>query len=275
MSYKPSITSPFDYIDYICSINGIDRLNIPKTCIIVYSDPLVEKIRDEIENTPSNIGSGKQNNIYTFRPKGRREYGVISPLYGDAMAGMTVDELVAMGYRNFFTMGTAGHPTDKDTPDLDKGDILLPTAALNYEGYSIHRLPTLAKWLWFKLLRLLPVPKTDYYLRSLLQEELRLKEIQFKEGIVATTGCLYGEDELFIREVLSRDAVGIDMELSAILTAANHWTRELGEPVRAATMFVISDVIDANEWSQDFLGAEVKRGEGIAFDVASSLVDRL
>ena len=118
------MTSARGYVDYILSHRGINLPPVPKTCLIVYSDAFLGQAKKRYDYRVIDIGSRKPTEIYFFRSDNGENFGLVSPQYGDAMAVTTLEELIALGeiaaqqqgsigFQNFLSMGTAGHPTNK------------------------------------------------------------------------------------------------------------------------------------------------------------------
>ena len=260
-----SLTSAQGFIYYIKGVlsqRGVIIPEIPPTILIAYSDPLIERAKSSYHFLPVNIGTRKPTEIFFFRPIQGPEFAMVSPQYGDAMAVTTLEELIALGFQNFLSLGTAGHPTDKNVPQLSVGDAISVNDALSYEGTSRHYSPAGT------------IAKADKSINEVLRRLLAERDIRFHEGRVATTSGIYRETPSFVRKVLSKGAIALDMETSALLTVAEYHKKPMG------TLLYVSDVIKVREgtsngWEVDFLSGSVAETEQKVFEVAMKLVNRL
>ena len=266
-----SLTSARGYVNYILNHRGIQLPPVPETCLITYSDAFLEQAKRRYDHRVIDIGSRKPTEIYFFRSDNGENFSIVSPQYGDAMAVTTLEELIALGeiatelqgrqgFKNFLSMGTAGHPT-KSNPELNVGDVLLVNSALSYEGSSVHYAERGH------------VPRVDERVLTILRDILEQKGIPFKEGLVATTSAIYRETPSFISQVLESGTLGLDMETSALLTVADFYKRRFG------TLLYISDIVKVGgsngEWNVEFLSGDVSDTENKLFDAAIELVNRL
>ena len=121
---------------------------------------------------------------------------------------MLLEELIALGFRRFVTMGCAGVPSNGAGPAVPMGGVVLANRALIYEGTSPHYTPHER------------VAYPDAAGMKHLSELLTSHGIDYQVGAVATTDALYRETPSFLDELLDSGVIAIDMELSALFTVA-------------------------------------------------------
>jgi len=78
------------------------------------------------------IGSRKPTLVYYFAGEGVA-FGMVAPQYGDAMAATTLEELIALGFRSFFSVGTAGA-----SPRRQSTGTCAASADLQRHGATLH-----------------------------------------------------------------------------------------------------------------------------------------
>lgn len=241
---------------------------IPKLCLIAYSDPLVERVRQRyphlaIEHTVIFPGRIMPYKVHLIQPHEGKEFGLVSPQCGSSNAAMTLEGLIDLGFEDFVSIGIAGHPTFKDVPDLTPGDIVLVRDALGgYEGVTAFNFPEKE------------IFEANSVMTEMLGKILDSKGIQYLEGRAATIALLYRETPYFIRTVLSRDALAMEMELSALFAIAAYRRK------RMAAMVIVSDVEIIKENGEgrlgiDFLSPDIPKTEDKLFEVVMELANKL
>ena len=260
--HEQSLTSAAGFVKYIIDAKKITVPEIPPICLITYSDPLLKRARESFDYRMIDIGSRKPTEIYFFKPTQGNAFAIVSPQYGAPMAACVLEELIALGFRNFVSLGTAGHPTDKITPELAVGDLVVIEDALRYESTSDHYLPKGE------------IPKSDKDLTEKLRGILAEKGHKFINGRVATIDAIYREPPSLLVHAMSNGAIALDMETSALFAVALHH----GIPL--ATLLYISDILKlkkniGDEWHLEFLGGSLEKAEDNAFAAAVELANRV
>ncbi len=224
-----SITSAKKYINYIISQRHIRLPTIPDSCFITHSASLLEIVKARYQYNVIDIGSCRPVEVFFFYPeKGRPFSGVISQP-GAPMAAVMLEELIALGFQRFFAAGSAGHPAVAEDAYLQVGDLVLADRALVYEGTSAH----------YGNNEKIALP--DSPLLEVLQTCLEKRNHSFHKGSIATTDALYRETPCFIAEISQQQAIGIDMELSALFTVSRFYHKEI------AALLYISDIVSVDQ----------------------------
>lgn len=147
--------------------------------------------------------------------------------YGAPLAGMLLDESIALGGENFIFLGPAGSLS----PDTCKGMVSLPTSAIRDEGTSFH----------YEEVSRYSYPHPE--LTRFIQETLVNKHVDFNTGRNWTTDAIYRETPGKIQSALSDEAITVDMEASALFSIARHYQK------RIAGLFLITDHITPDSFN--------------------------
>jgi uridine phosphorylase len=149
---------------------------------------------------------------------------------GAPFATIVVEELAALGVREFLIVGLAGSLR----PNLEAGSLVVCAKALRDEGTSYHY----AKASSFAH----PSPR----LLARLKRTLNRNRVSFAEGPSWTTDAPYRETVAEIRRFRRMGILTVEMEASAVFTVAQHLGRT------AAALFVISDHLEEDGWKPRF-----------------------
>jgi len=159
-------------------------------------------------------------------------FSLAGPMIGAPYAVMILETLLAWGAKKVFFFGWCG----TISRDLDIGTILIPTGAYSDEGTSKHYG---AK------------PDQDFIapsheLTQAVRDVFDRREIPVKEGMVWTTDAIYRETPQKVAKYLAKNAVAVEMELSALFTVAKFRQVQLG------AVLVVSDDLSGHSWRPGF-----------------------
>jgi len=177
---------------------------------------------------------------------------LVGPIVGAPYAVMLLETLVAWGVRQFFFFGWCGAVS----PAVKIGDILLPTAAFIDEGTSVHyrdsgKPPTVSH----------PTPACVEQIRHLLDPE----NIRLHAGAVWTTDAIFRETPDKIRRFQAEGALGVDMEMSALFSAATYRGVDIGG------ILVVSDELSSLHWLPGFNTEAFASGRTLACEMVKRL----
>lgn len=156
---------------------------------------------------------------------------LIGPVLGAPYAVMLLETLRAWGVRTFVFAGWCGSIHE----DVTIGALLLPTAAIIDEGTSLHYGQRHGNQV---------VP--DETVRPLAVETLDAQGVEFKQGTVWTTDGVFRETPSKIRAFRDKGAVAVEMEFSALLSAAVFYRLSL------TGVMVVSDELFTGKWRPGF-----------------------
>lgn len=177
---------------------------------------------------------------------------LVGPIVGAPYAVMLLETLVAWGVRHFFFFGWCGAVS----PAVKIGDILLPTAAFIDEGTSVHycdsqEAPTVSH----------PTPASVEKIRYMLDPE----NTRLHAGAVWTTDAIFRETPNKIRRFQAKGALAVDMEMSALFSAAHYRGVEIGG------ILVVSDELSSLHWLPGFKTEAFASGRSLACEIIKRL----
>lgn len=250
-----SITRARRYVEYVLEKRSIDLPPIPPACVISYMTGLVDLARANFPHQVIDLGCTTHAPIHLFYPEHAHPFAIAQGHHGAPMAAVMLEELIALGFERFLSVGAAGHPCNGQGARLAVGDIVLPGSALIYEGTSSHyQAEGLSA----------PAPALLGRISSILQAN----GTRFTPGIIATTDALYRETPEFIQTITERQAIALDMELSALFSVAAFHCKEI------AGLLYISDIIStADDWQLGLMGQFPERLEHELFAVARAFCE--
>jgi uridine phosphorylase len=171
---------------------------------------------------------------------GDRLLAVVRLAIGAPLTSIVVEDLIVMGAREFLILGTAG--------GLEKphaGDIVLCSKALRDDGTSHHYLPE-SKFV-------LPEPGFTEALGSAMKEV----GVSFRTGPTWTIDAPYTESRQELTRYVKEGILTVEMEAAALFAVAKV------RGVKAAAVFVVSDILTEGGWSGFVVGREPKDFEDI------------
>ncbi len=179
---------------------------------------------------------------------GPKRIAICGPFLGAPQAVLGLEKLIALGAKKIWVLSWCG----SINKDVHIGDIVIPTHAFSEEGTSQHY-----------PLDFEPLP--DKTMISKLKEELSSQKIPFFEGPLLTIDAPYRETEEKIKEYQKKGALGIDMEISALIRVANF------RAVSIAGIFVVSDELFSGKWKPGFSSPKLKDASSKAIELIFKL----
>jgi len=170
---------------------------------------------------------------------GGNRVSLVGPIMGAPYAVALLDTLVAWGVKRFLFLGWCG----SISADVGIGDIVVPERAFIDEGTSRHYQADGA-------LSVCPAGNlTDEVLDALGQVGAG-----YHRGTVWTTDAIYRETKQQVRRFQRKDALAVEMEVSALFSAACFRGVEL------CSVLVTSDLLHDNRWQPGFRDTRFKAG---------------
>jgi uridine phosphorylase len=152
----------------------------------------------------------------------RANLTLVGPFIGAPYAVMILETLIARGVRKILFFGWCG----AISPDVKIGDIIIPTGAIIDEGTSRH----------YKKGENFCV-RPPGHITEKIKEALSQRGICFQTGLIWSTDAVYRETCERVKYYQNKDALAVDMELSALFTAGSFREVEVGG------VLVVSDEI--------------------------------
>ena len=170
---------------------------------------------------------------------------LVGPLMGAPYAVMCLETLRRWGVRKAFFIGWCGSINAK----VHIGDRVVPTAAWIDEGTSIHYGQSAGGSV-----------HPDLALSAMLQQGLQQHQIDSHAGAVWTTDAIYRETPSRVRKFQGIGALAVEMELSALFSAAAFYDFPL------AALLTVSDELFTFQWRPGFKSEAFERSRRITGD---------
>ncbi len=158
-------------------------------------------------------------------------FSVSGPVITSPYAAMVMEPLIAFGAEEILFFGWCGALS----PGVKIGDIIIPDGAITDEGTSLHYQGRNGG-----IVRPSPVFSES------IRQTLRKRNLDFHEGLIWTTDAVYRETHEKIRYFQARNALAVEMELSAFFTIGNFRKR------KTAAILVVSDELSTLRWHPGF-----------------------
>ena len=156
---------------------------------------------------------------------------VVGPIMGAPYAVMLLEILRSWGVRKAFFFGWCG----SIDPETRIGDIIIPSGAWINEGTSVHYGQSIDA----------PV-QPDSVFEQMLLLGMQQRQKTFHHGLIWTTDAIFRETRSQIRRFQQLKALAVEMELSALLSAAAFY----GVPM--AGVLTVSDELFTFQWRPGF-----------------------
>ncbi|GBC59229.1 hypothetical protein DENIS_0165 [Desulfonema ishimotonii] len=177
-------------------------------------------------------------------------FSLTGPVVSAPYAVMLLETLVAWGAREIIFFGWCGSLS----PHVRIGDIVLPTGAIIDEGtspgYDGQHLGTA-----------LPSGEMNNRIRTALKNH----DLSFHEGAIWSTDAIYRETREKVKYFQARNAVGVEMELSALFTAGKF------RNVRVGAVLVVSDELATLTWQPGFKDKRFRNSRSAVAEVIKEL----
>ncbi|MCC6457791.1 MAG: nucleoside phosphorylase [Caldilineaceae bacterium] len=179
-------------------------------------------LAEEIHALRSEIG---RHPIYVHQVQGQR-VALFHPGIGAPLAAAMLEEVIALGCRNFIACGGAGVLNR----ELAMGHLVVPNAAVRDEGTSYHYLipDRLAA----------PSPAAVMAIEQVLQQ----RKVDYVVGKTWTTDAIYRETRARMALRRGEGCITVEMEAAALFAVAQFRGVHLGQ------ILYCGDNLDGDEW---------------------------
>lgn len=187
--------------------------HFPQVCVSTFSREIVEQFAamEHAEVIAHLINANGITSVYKLLYRGKEIALYLSPVGAPACV-CALEEIIAMGGRRFVFFGCCGVLDEL----VVQGRLIVPAAAVRDEGTSYH----------YTLPGDEIVPDADA--SAVLVNCLKRLGYPFVTGKIWTTDAVYRETKELIRERRNEGCIGVDMEYSALLAAAQYRKVRLG-----------------------------------------------
>ncbi len=176
---------------------------------------------------------------------------VVGPFMGAPYAVMLLEILRAWGTQKTFFIGCCGSTDQR----VGIGDIIVPSGAWIDEGTSVHYGQCGDE-----------AVRTDDTLRGLLQQGLVQRNANFHSGLIWSTDAIFRETRTQIHKYQQLGALAVEMELSALLSAAAFYALPL------AAILTVSDELFTFQWRTGFKSDAFKQSRLTACSLITDLL---
>jgi uridine phosphorylase len=179
---------------------------------------------------------------------------ITGPIVGAPYAVMVLETLIAWGAQKFFFLGWCGSISEK----IKIGDIIVVTSAIIDEGTSRHYKDNETR---------ISFPSAS--MLTTLNNALTQNQADYHNGAIWSTDAIYRETCEKVKYFQRQDAIGVEMEISALFTVAKF------RGVDLAAMAVVSDELSSFKWRPGFKMDEFKHGRKTACKVIKDLCRKI
>ena len=185
--------------------------------------------------------------------QGGRDVTLVGPVLGSPHAVLILEKLVVLGAKRILFFGWCGsiHKSVKN------GDFVVPDKAVIGEGTSTY----------YASKNKYPRPSNN--MLKAIEEGVGECSIPCHTGPVWSTDAPYRETRQRVVSLQREGVIGVDMEVSALFSAAHFRGVECG------ALLVVSDELSSLRWKPGFSTVRFRRSRRKAAEVVSSICDRL
>ena len=233
-----ALFSPDFYVKFRKFLKGHKK---PKKYILIYSSSLLRYFLRKYK--PKKIRLYSLITIYLYKDIGL----IYNKGIGAPNATTILEELIALGGKEFLSIGTAG--------GLKDFGVFLCKKALRDEGTSHHYIRE-GKYTY---------PDKD--LTKRLQEKIKQRGLETEECITWTIDAPYRETIAEIKHYKKEGIKTVEMEASALFAVAKV------RNVKIASAFIVSDLLMEDKWDPQFNEKHVKEKMNLILDASIECLD--
>ena len=238
----PGWVNPEKMISYMKE-RGHLLYEAPESVILLYSPALAKKIQEQEEVDLRPFMGGRLG----FLEGHNRRLAFLSGFgIGGPAVAAKIEELVAFGVKRSLSVGTCGGLAQ----GLQVGSLILCDEAVRDEGTSYHYMDPAE-----------PACADPLLLRR-LESELKKQGLNVAKGKSWTIDSPYRETKEEVEYFRQQGISAVDMEAAAVFAAARF------RQIPAASLLVVSDLLNTEEWEPRFHVGPVKVGLELAWQVA-------
>jgi uridine phosphorylase len=243
---KHSHDALFSPGELLASLGREGKVLVPDAVVLTYQHTMLDEL--EARGVRPTGGYPASFRSLWFTERAGRKIAVVGDFgIGAPAATMVLEELVALGVREFVSIGAAGCLQ----PDRAFGEAVVCTGAIRDEGVSHHYAPT-EKFAW---------PSEP--LTHRLTDALATDTTSPAAGLSWTIDAPYRETVAEARSYQAEGVVCVEMEAAALFAVGRH------RGVDVAAAFVVSDHLLADDgWTHAFGSKALHEGSVDLLDAA-------
>jgi uridine phosphorylase len=174
-----------------------------------------------------------------------QDVSVVGPVLGAPHGVMILEKLNVLGAEKILFWGWCGSLQQ----GIQNGDLIIPDQGVIGEGTSKY----------YPINDTYPRPSSR--LMMAIEESLRAYPVSFHKGPVWSTDAPYRETRERVLSFQKKGVLGVDMELSALLTVGQFRGIEIG------ALLVVSDELGTLRWKPGFSSTRFRRSRKIGAEV--------
>ena len=240
---------PDHFIAHVMAARGLapHDLDIRHTVVLALIPELERRLLSTLGNPQPNPHSIQRQTWYN--PEACAFSVMTSPM-GAPMAVMLLEQLIALGARQFIYLGFCGALN----PAYRIGDCFVPTTGIREEGTSYHYLPADV------------VPAASTLLNALVMDEAVARGVSVQSGPIWTTDAPYRETAQKIQRFQAVGVHAVDMEMAALFAVAQYRACEVG------AILITSDECYHPTWQPGFHAPHLRQGcrDAVALSIAAA-----
>jgi uridine phosphorylase len=202
-------------------------------------------------------GQAKETHLFysrVYRPGAPAGFSLVGPVIGSPYAVMVLEKMIAGGVKTILFLGWCGAVS----PNVNIGDIIVPSGAIIDEGTSRHYDPEPSDL----------VPPSVVFTEKIRKVFFELN-IRFKEGYIWTTDAIYRETREKVLYFQRKGALAVEMEMSALFTVARYRKIQIGG------VLVVSDELAGSKWCPGFKTDRFLKSRKRACEVIEAICNSL
>jgi uridine phosphorylase len=212
----------------------LSPINIPEHCVLCFFQDVITTLVEagqarQIHRLGSEIG---HNPVYEMLVDGRR-LALVHPGVGAPLSAAFLDELIALGSRQFVACGGCGVLDGS----IGVGHVVVPVSAVRDEGTSYHYLPPGRE--------VTAAPAAVAAIEATLQRH----QVGYVKGKTWTTDAVYRETAAKVQLRRAEGCLTVEMETAAFFAVAQFRGVTLGQILYGGDDLT-GDVWDHRDWQQ-------------------------
>ena len=185
--------------------------------------------------------------------RGCEDVSLVGPVLGSPHAVLVLEKLVVLGAKRIVFFGWCGSIDRR----VQNGDFVVPDKTLIGEGTSMYYASKHG------------YPRPSSSLLKAIKEGVEGCSIPCHMGPVWSTDAPYRETRQRVLSLQREGVIGVDMEVSALFSAAQFRSVECG------ALLVVSDELGSLRWKPGFSTIRFRRSRRKAAEVVSSICNKL
>ena len=206
--------------------------DVPAHAVICFFAEVIQKVVQDFDGKVIFISQSEmgEHPVYEIKFEGSR-LAFIHPGIGAPLAVGLMEEIIALGVKNFIACGGCG-VLDKS---LSVGKLLLPISAIRDEGTSYHYLPPSREI------------EMDHEVEDVLSCVLQAHDLPFIKIKTWTTDAIYRETANKVELYKDEGCLAVEMETAALMAVSRFRQVKFGQILYAGDA-VMSEGWDGRSW---------------------------